>query len=179
MRGWWREVRSLTAVLGAVLLLAAAGCGPGEEEAEDDLRALSERMIEEGRQVVGTLTDAGLPVAEAAGRGETCRMEPAPGATFRVSGTLTEQAPYEEQYEAARAALEAEGWEVASTGVHQGESWANLTREGYLLDLGHTSRQGSEALVFGLVREEDACVDVPDGSFRIPDDLQEVPLTSA
>ena len=107
-------------------------------------------------------------------------MEPAPGLTFGLGGQLTEEAAYAEQHAVALEALEADGWEVTDAGEYpggdeEGLPYARLSRDTFRLSLDRTVREGSDALVFGVQREDD-CIRVPDGSVRLPEDLEEISL---
>lgn len=173
-------MRSRSTVVAAACLVALTGCGASEEEAVADLQGLADDVMSTGAEVVDTLESAGLEVDSARGAGDYCQTEPAPGLTFAFGGRLTEAAAYDEQFAVALDALLAEGWEVASEGdlAEPGEAahpWANLERDTDRLSLDRTVREGSDALVFGLDSLDD-CIRVPDGSVRLPDDLEEIVL---
>ncbi|MBM7507682.1 hypothetical protein JOE61_001496 [Nocardioides salarius] len=170
------------AALAAVALLAVAvpGCGVDDEDAMGNLEQLSEQVLATAGEVVETLEEAGLEVESAVGQGDHCQMEPAPGLTFGLGGQVAETAPYAEQHAAALEALQADGWEVTDEGEHaqpgeQPEPYSRLSRDDFRLSLDNTVRQGSDALVFGLHRDDD-CIRVSDGSVQLPEDLEEVPL---
>ncbi|GHJ58669.1 hypothetical protein NOK12_11870 [Nocardioides sp. OK12] len=169
----------LTAI-AALVLLAGSACGIDDEEALDDLEQLSGQVLTTGGEVVDALEEAGLEVESAVGQGDYCQMEPAPGLTFLLGGSVSETEAYAEQHAVALEALQADGWEVTDEGEYaqRGERpkpYSRLSRDDYRLSLDNTVREGSDALVFGLRRDDD-CIRVSDGSVQLPDDLKEIPF---
>lgn len=173
-------MRPVQTALAGLVLLALAGCGVDDEEAMRDLDQLSEQVMATGGEVVDALEEAGLEVESAVGQGDYCQMEPAPGLTFGLGGSVAETAAYAEQHAVALEALQKQGWEVTDQGEYaragdKPEPYARLARDDFRLSLDETSLEDSEALVFSLRRGDD-CIRVSDGSVRLPEDLEEVPL---
>ena len=173
-------MRRLQTALTALALLALPGCGVDDGEAMSDLDQLSEQLLATGGEVVEALEGAGLEVESAAGQGDYCQSEPAPGLTFVVGGRVAETAPYADQLAVALEAVQEEGWEVVDEGEYaRGDGppmpYARLARDDFHLSLDDTVREGSDALVFSLDRDDD-CIRVSDGSVQLPEDLEEVPL---
>ncbi|NYD57560.1 hypothetical protein BKA08_001798 [Nocardioides marinisabuli] len=146
----------------------------------DDLEVLADDLMARGSEVVEVLEAAGLEVALARGEGDYCQMVPVQGLTFAFGGALTEDVAYAERFRVARDAMVDQGWEVVVEGEYarRGERphpYVELEREDHRLSLDLTALEGSDALVFGLTRDDD-CVRVPGDGVQLPEDLEEVVL---